>query len=145
MWYINLVYFFSTKTMRITKIYFGHCVGKYDPSTELPRDFCAGIGLLQLGVVLVYMFFSLLFFPFWFSSWQLFFNRLWKCLKMLQRSKMGFTSTIWGALREVSTCERRNPTQLSRALLRRTTGASFRHPAWGGEIISFLKNNCHVC
>ena len=31
----------------------GHCVGKYDPSTELPRDFCAGIGPLQLGVVLV--------------------------------------------------------------------------------------------
>ena len=30
MWYINLVYFFSTKTMRITKILFGHCVGKYD-------------------------------------------------------------------------------------------------------------------
>ena len=51
--YINLVCFFSTKTMRITKIYFGHCVGKYDPSTELPRDFCAGIGPLQLGVVLV--------------------------------------------------------------------------------------------
>ena len=23
------------------------------PSTELPRDFCAGIGMLQLGVVLV--------------------------------------------------------------------------------------------
>ena len=39
--------------MRITKIYFGHCVGKYDPCTELPRDFCAGIGPLQLGVVLV--------------------------------------------------------------------------------------------
>ena len=31
MWYINLVYFFSTKTMRIAKIHFGHCVGKYDP------------------------------------------------------------------------------------------------------------------
>ena len=54
MWYINLVYFFSTKTMRITKIHFGHCVGRYDPpSTELPRDFCAGIGPVQLGVVLV--------------------------------------------------------------------------------------------
>ena len=39
--------------MRITKIHFGHCVGKYAPSTELPRDFCAGIGPLQLGVVLV--------------------------------------------------------------------------------------------
>ena len=35
----------------------GHCVGKYDPSTELPRDFCAGIGPLQLGVVLVFFFF----------------------------------------------------------------------------------------
>ena len=40
--------------MRITKIHFGHCVGRYDPpSTELPRDYCAGIGPLQLGVVLV--------------------------------------------------------------------------------------------
>ena len=37
------------------KIHFGHRVGKYDPSTELPLDFCAGIGLLQLGVVLVYL------------------------------------------------------------------------------------------
>ena len=27
------------------------------PSTELPRDFCAGIGPLQLGVVLVFTFF----------------------------------------------------------------------------------------
>ena len=36
------------------KIYFGHLVGKYNPSTELPRDFCAGIGPLQLGVVLVF-------------------------------------------------------------------------------------------
>ena len=35
------------------KIHFGHRVGKYDP--ELPRDFCAGIGPLQLGVVLVYI------------------------------------------------------------------------------------------
>ena len=35
------------------KIHFGHCVGKYYPGTELPRDFCAGIGPLQLGVVLV--------------------------------------------------------------------------------------------
>ena len=25
------------------------------PSTELPRDFCAGIGPLQLGVVLVHI------------------------------------------------------------------------------------------
>ena len=29
------------------------------PSTELPRDFCAGIGPLQLGVVLVLFFLSL--------------------------------------------------------------------------------------
>ena len=28
------------------------------PSTELPRDFCAGIGPLQLGVVLVYVYVS---------------------------------------------------------------------------------------
>ena len=27
------------------------------PSTELPRDFCAGIGPLQLGVVLVCLLF----------------------------------------------------------------------------------------
>ena len=31
-------------------IHFGHTT----PSTELPRDFCAGIGPLQLGVVLVF-------------------------------------------------------------------------------------------
>ena len=30
------------------------------PSTELPRDFCAGIGPLQLGVVLVHYFFNTL-------------------------------------------------------------------------------------
>ena len=41
------------------KIHFGHRVGKCDPSTELPRDFCAGIGPLQLGVVLVLTIFSL--------------------------------------------------------------------------------------
>ena len=28
------------------------------PSTELPRDFCAGIGPLQLGVVLVFLSFD---------------------------------------------------------------------------------------
>ena len=38
------------------KIHFGHCVGKYDP--KLPRTFCAGIGPLQLGVVLVISFFK---------------------------------------------------------------------------------------
>ena len=36
------------------KIHFGHRLGNYDPSTELSREFCAGIGPLQLGVVLVY-------------------------------------------------------------------------------------------
>ena len=35
------------------KIHFGHRVGKKQPITELPRDFSAGIGPLQLGVVLV--------------------------------------------------------------------------------------------
>ena len=49
----NLVCFFSTKTMGIIKIHFGHCVGKYGPGTNLPHIFCAGIGLLQLDVVLV--------------------------------------------------------------------------------------------
>ena len=29
------------------------------PSNELPRDFCAGIGPLQLGVVLVYAIFQI--------------------------------------------------------------------------------------
>ena len=29
------------------------------PSTELPRDFCAGIGPLQLGVVLVFLIFHI--------------------------------------------------------------------------------------
>ena len=41
--------------MRITKIHFRHRVGKYNPSTELPRDFCARIGPLQFGVVLVFL------------------------------------------------------------------------------------------
>ena len=36
------------------KNHFGHRVRKYDPSTELARDFCGGIGPLQLGVVLVH-------------------------------------------------------------------------------------------
>ena len=39
----------------------GHCVGKYDPSTDLPRDFCAGIGPLQLSVVLVILLYSMRF------------------------------------------------------------------------------------
>ena len=29
--------------------------GNTTPSTELPRDFCAGIGSPQLGIVLVYL------------------------------------------------------------------------------------------
>ena len=36
----------------LMKKHFGHRVEKYDPSTE-PRDFYAGIGPLQFGVVLV--------------------------------------------------------------------------------------------
>ena len=35
------------------KIHIGRRLGKYDPSTELLHDFCAGIGPLQLGVLLV--------------------------------------------------------------------------------------------
>ena len=42
------------------KIHFGHRVGKQTPSTELPRDFCAGIGPLQLGVVLVFTTFQVI-------------------------------------------------------------------------------------
>ena len=36
------------------KIHFWHRVGKYDLNSELPRDFCAEIGPLQLDVVLVF-------------------------------------------------------------------------------------------
>ena len=43
------------------KIHFVHRVGKYHPSTELPRDFCAGIGPLQLSVVLVILLYSMTF------------------------------------------------------------------------------------
>ena len=39
------------------KIHFGIVWGNTTPSTELPRDFCAGIGALQLGVVLVILMF----------------------------------------------------------------------------------------
>ena len=35
------------------KIHFGHRVGKYNPFYELHRDFCAEIGPLQLGAMLV--------------------------------------------------------------------------------------------
>ena len=41
------------------KIHFGHRVG----NTELPRDFWAGIGPLQLGVVLVFIINN--FYPGW--------------------------------------------------------------------------------
>ena len=41
------------------KIHFGHRTGKYNPLYELHRDFCAGIGPLQLGVVLVFNFFRI--------------------------------------------------------------------------------------
>ena len=36
------------------KIHFGHHAGKYNPLYELHRNFCAEIGPLQLGVVLVF-------------------------------------------------------------------------------------------
>ena len=36
--------------------------------TELPRDFCAGIGPLQLGVVLVFYFFKMIFSHFHLTS-----------------------------------------------------------------------------
>ena len=34
------------------KIHFGHRVGKYDPSTELPRHFCAGSARCSLALCL---------------------------------------------------------------------------------------------
>ena len=40
------------------KIHFGHC--NTTPSTELPIYFCAGIGPLRLGVVVVFIHFSFL-------------------------------------------------------------------------------------
>ena len=46
--------FFPTKTTGIIRIHFGYNVGKYGPGTEFPRIFCAGIGPMQLGVVLVF-------------------------------------------------------------------------------------------
>ena len=38
------------------KIHLGIVLEDTTPSTELPHDFCAGIGPLQLGVVLVMSF-----------------------------------------------------------------------------------------
>ena len=54
MLYINLVCFFSTKTMRIIKSILGIVWENTTPSTEFLCDFCVGIGPLQLGVVLVF-------------------------------------------------------------------------------------------
>ena len=39
--------------MVMKKIHFEHYVGKYAPGTEFPHIFCAGIGQMQLGAVLV--------------------------------------------------------------------------------------------
>ena len=54
MWPIILVYFFPTKTMEMIKNHFNIRWENTAPGTEFARDFCAGIGPLQLGVVLVY-------------------------------------------------------------------------------------------
>ena len=42
-------------------IYLGHYVGKTAPGTECPNIFCGGIGPLQLGVVLVCLYFIILY------------------------------------------------------------------------------------
>ena len=61
-WIYRFSVFFTTKTMRIMKIHHWTSCGKNTtPSTELPRDFCAGIGPLQLGVVLVFIIFCIKF------------------------------------------------------------------------------------
>ena len=44
--------------MRIRKSILGIVWENMTPGTELPRDFCAGIGPLQLGVVLVCLCFT---------------------------------------------------------------------------------------
>ena len=54
------------------------------PSTELPRDFCAGIGPLQLGVVLVKTFFYMYYAP----TWPMFMNRFKGSIKI-------FTLKLW--------------------------------------------------
>ena len=41
------------------------------PSTELPRDFCAGIGPLQRGVVLVLLEFQIEILIFYFEKYEL--------------------------------------------------------------------------
>ena len=53
-----LVCFPPTKAMEVMKIHFGHYVGNTTPGTEILRFFCAGICLLQLGVALVFLYFS---------------------------------------------------------------------------------------
>ena len=61
MWYINLVCFFLTKTMGFKNNNFFCIVWQntaLDPGTRLPHIICAGIGPLQLGVVLVLIFFT---------------------------------------------------------------------------------------
>ena len=95
MWYINLVCFFSTKTMRITKNPFWASCGweNTTPSTELPRDFCAGIGPLQLGVVLVlFLSKSKLVYPL-----QVFLNYIWllTLFQLLTRCVRWQTCVIW--------------------------------------------------
>ena len=40
--------------MEMIQIHFKHKVGKYGPCIKFAYDFCAGIGPLQLGVVLVH-------------------------------------------------------------------------------------------
>ena len=47
------LYFFPTKTMEMIKNIIIR-VDNMAPGTEVARDFCAGIGPLQLGVVLVF-------------------------------------------------------------------------------------------
>ena len=63
MWPIILVYFFPTKTIEIIiKKSFQTLGGEnMAPGTEFARDFCAGIGPLQLGVVFVFLNFVFLF------------------------------------------------------------------------------------
>ena len=49
--------------MGIMKIHLGIVWENTTPSTELPSDFCAGSGPLQLGVVLVFL-------NFFFKKWE---------------------------------------------------------------------------
>ena len=49
------------------------------PSTELPRDFCAGISPLQLGVVLVYKHFIFCMHSLWYclAKWDHYYTCVW--------------------------------------------------------------------